>query len=587
MLTTVQTDLIPPVTKWTGYSEKDLEFVNGDPFNFLARIIQQEDTIESHCLIAKTMTGQPWWEPDTLVSDEFQKAIALAEKKEDIEKLKEVYFLCVSSLTMLEYADCEQGEVALLYAEKYLALDPNDWEMQARLGVIRWCHKHDIPSAIEAFRISISLEPKVHMVFRLLIDALFEVRDYDEIMQLFQSEDRHLTIRRLRSVIGKSSIQRHLFLAARNSGKEDFIISLYEQAIAKPWSEIDDNGDWPVPRGRKDYLNVFNLRKNYSAGRAVLQCRLGEFYLVHLGKPQLALTQWSDAFLKNLDIFSLTDIPGGQSRSTFPELFGEFAELLHNQAFELDGSVNEGLFASLNSLKQRRDAIIDRKDSSRADGLDKSISILLARLYLQRGDLVDSQHLLNEQLKLGIEILKDDVEWNDSNGYHILSKILFISGRVSDADIAQSLRRFELYDLDDENATIAESSKPSLDNDSEKNRWDRSKVSPREYIQCSQESCCPNGDDWVPVKPLYSCRTCLDVNFCESCYDQFLKNYANVEKPYLHLCHVGHQHVKTPQESWTLRDDIMTIGGTKITVKSWLEKIEKEWGENWNMTKSK
>src|SRR5271154_1765608 len=66
----------------------------------------------------------------------------------------------------------------------------------------------------------------------------------------------------------------------------------------------------------------------------------------------------------------------------------------------------------------------------------KSLNVLLAKLYQHCGRKAEAQELLKEQALRGIEMLQDDIDWNDSYGYFTLFKVLLACGREFDARIA-------------------------------------------------------------------------------------------------------------------------------------------------------
>lgn len=261
-----------------------------------------------------------------------------------------------------------------------------------------------------------------------------------------------------------------------------------------------------------------------------------------------------------------------------------FAELLHSETLRPDGSVDENLLKSLQQLRQRHDAH-QKQDPRSAALMNKNVNLFLAKLYLQCGRTEESQQLLNEQFQRGIEILRDDGDWNDSIGFHILSKILFLSGRKSEANIAQSLRRFTRYDPDRQKNAIIDDKVDGAGNLEDVDPMNKPANILRRYsaggYRCSKWLDCPNHDKITPGWILYTCMTCVDVNFCESCYNQRISSNRTEKAPSLYVCHPEHEHVKTPLEDWVFKDDIMTIGGKEVPVGSWLEATEKDWNSGY------
>jgi len=264
---------------------------------------------------------------------------------------------------------------------------------------------------------------------------------------------------------------------------------------------------------------------------------------------------------------------------------GLFATLLHDQALQRDGTVDENMLRSLQKLKQRHDAF-QAQDYFYASLTDeKNMNLLLANLHLRLGQTKEAHELLDEQFQRGIEILKDEIIWNDSIGYHILSKILFIAGMKRDAEIAQSLRRFESFlkkepekakvkagDLDDEKKPDDKSD--GDDDDARfKMRWSNDNF-------CSMGLDCATESNSFTGTSLYACMTCVDVSFCESCYKLHTNKSNSEDWNRFHICHSQHKHIKSPLEDWEISDDVMTTGGKKVTVSEWLQRVEREWNSS-------
>src|ERR1700761_3841618 len=221
--------------------------MGGAPVNYVAALIPTEESVELHYRLAQTMKVINLFD-ESLAEKEIDKAIAIGEKMGETEKLKRIYFESIRSLSSDGFSGCDSATLRL--CEKYLALDASNPKAYAWLAVARLNHQNDLPGAIEAFKTSLTLEPRNNLVVRALLPILFENEDYDGVMKLLENEDESITSRRVRACLdevgyyGCVTYQDYIMLSAKYTNKTDLLCKLYEREIARPLSKAprpDDN----------------------------------------------------------------------------------------------------------------------------------------------------------------------------------------------------------------------------------------------------------------------------------------------------------------------------------------------------------
>ncbi|KAF2794591.1 hypothetical protein K505DRAFT_324678 [Melanomma pulvis-pyrius CBS 109.77] len=604
----VATDLIPPCEpfSWQG---KYPEFESSDPFNCLADIVQAERTVDVHRRIAKTMAfiGQ-----SAMAEIEWNKAIELAETNGEEERLKELYYQFVLSLTSLREMRC--SPVVLQFAEKYLALDPSNYKMQACLGLARLRHLDDRKGAIEGFRSALMLEPQDHSVLATLLDVLWEQGNFEGIMELFEKEDAEIRGGRIRACIERDFLQDVLFLAARETGKIETLVGYYEAEIARPCTELLISTD-NDPRNESTWneadeaIGRFNRQHLYPAGSALLMCRLAFLHQRYRGDSPAALRLWTTIFLERSDVYELGDISSQYSMNTLQTFMGMFAELLYEDALKPDGAVHDESLRSLERLRYRYDVFREHDEYGASLTNEKNLNLFLAMLYRQTGRNDEARELLKQQFERGIELLSDDIDWNDGFGWHILSKILFACGQKENAAIAQFLRRYVRYQPEeqeevDRSQMANETTKsagdkgpekeeqPTREEDDEDGDGDRDekplfgiveRMVDDELLRCSMLHDCSNRGTATKKFSLFSCMICVRVQFCEDCYARHtsaVRNSTNTTADHraehgrlISVCSLKHEHIEVPRKGWRLKGDVMTIEGKDISLASWLESL--------------
>jgi tetratricopeptide (TPR) repeat protein len=554
----------------------------------------------------------------TIAELEWNKAIQLAETNGEEERLKELHYQFVLSLTDIRQMQCEP--MVLQLAEKYLAMDSSNYKMHACLGLARLKHLDDRIGAIEGFRNALTLEPRDHLVLKALLETLWDESDLESIMGLFENEDAEIMSGRIRACIDTDYFQDVLFLAARESGKMEVLVESYEIEIARRWTEpsISTEGD---PRDESIWTKVdeafgtFNRQRFYSAGTALLTCRLAFLHQRYRGDSQAALRLWTTVFLEQSEVFGLCDVSSQYDMDTLPVFVGMFAELLYEVALRPDGAVDEETLRSLERLRYRHDVFLEHHRHSASLTNERNLNLFLANLYRQMGKDDEASKLLRQQFERGIELLSDSIDWNDGLGWHVLSKILFACGQKENAAIAQFLRRYVRYQPEEEEKEkldgsqvqedgskttegeeeSAEELQPPQEEDDDKDNSDNDSDNEEppigiveRPIGCSVLGCsmlydCSNRRTMARMTPLFACMTCVHVQFCEDCYVRHISMVSNSthttadefgkERRLLSVCSSRHEHIKVPPEGWRLKEDVLTTASKEIPVKLWLEAL--------------
>jgi tetratricopeptide (TPR) repeat protein len=553
---------------------------------------------------------------------EYQRAIKLAQSMGSKEKLKAIYLEYALSLTYVRILVCDTN--VLQPVEAYIAIDRSNYKMYACLGVARR-KLEDRKGAIEAFGKALNLNKRDNLVFNALISTLWEEGDSAGMMALFENHDLATTGFWIRGQVDQAWFQEAIFHAAREVGKVEVLIAIYEHEIAHMWAQTSDAGEdedddddvkpkpdllWD-PLGRA--TGCANEHKFFSAGTALLRCWLAVLHRRYLGQPDTALGLWKTAFFQRSELFKLTRVHSGFSQSIIPDMFAQFAELLYGKALSPpDGGspVDEKMLNMLERLRQRHDAFRELDGILASIDNTKSINVLLARLYMRCGRAAEAQALLSEQFARGVEILKDEIEWNDSAGFHVLAMILFTAGQTTDAEIALSLRRFLRFSPMAAAAAEEESAKAEGAQSKESTASQAKDPDSVEAPAHTTEDTDPDDNDDEPPAdieetgngsrggficantldcfvnlgaPMYSCMTCVEVDFCEPCYAALLKPSSHPKS--IDICDPAHEFLCSPLRDWAIAEGVMRFGeggggdkGTRqVKVADWLDQVEKDW----------
>jgi hypothetical protein len=205
----------------------------------------------------------------------------------------------------------------------------------------------------------------------------------------------------------------------------------------------------------------------------------------------------------------------------------------------------------------------------------KNIDLLLAKLHLRQGRKEDARKMLDEQLQSAVDLLQDHVSWNDRDGYDSLGRLLFINGQLENAKVAVSLRRYlysgyELPPAEEDTSGQPTSVEKGL-------KADEISAAQAEFICSSWHFC--ESQMTIPFNAtMYTCTTCVNVDFCERCYNN-LRNRSGQKRFY--VCNPNHDFVRSPAEGLekveTVGDETMTVNGKTISFADWLAHVRKEW----------
>jgi len=240
---------------------------------------------------------------------------------------------------------------------------------------------------------------------------------------------------------------------------------------------------------------------------------------------------------------------------------------------------------------QRREKAFQELDEFHADD-PGHMNLLLVKLYLKHGRKEEARKILNEQFQRAFDILQDDIGWNDRSGYDVLARLLFLNGQLENAKLAFSLKRFfalgfeakperdtQEHAQDNSNVDDAEREEEKAEERDQGNINDNdSTASNEEYSRwwtqttCTGWYACGKGPEIPYGDTAYTCTTCINTNFCETCYDNLCNK---TEKERLFVCNPRHDFIKTPPEGLEqIKDQKIIMKGQSI---NFLEKVRKEW----------
>jgi tetratricopeptide (TPR) repeat protein len=530
-----------------------IEFLGDNPYNFLAGVLGQEKTMETHFVMAKSISYTRSASEEGLA--EYRKTIEMARQKGSEDVLKEIYLQQIKALvniqTVVSYGDAKK------VIEDYMKLDPSNPKVLACHGVVCLENK-DNDGAIGAFRRSLEMKERDHEVGFALIRTLFTMKDYEGIMRLIE----HYGYVTVGSWLcdGISHMQMHQFImyAARTTtNRLDLMIKCYEHQIENAqfrYREEDLEAGKDIDPETKA-RHALKCRTTNIAISSMFRVYLGWFYDVFLGQPEEAFKLWKVAFFHRSEFFNLRNmLISTFSDDIIPEFFALFSQQIYDRAIAPDPEVADGMLSLLESLQRRERGFQALNDDAPADL--KNMNLLLAKLYLRLGRRDEARKMLDEQFQRAVEILQDEVGWNDCSGYDALTRLLYLNGQMENAEIALSLKRFfdSGFERKDGGAIITGTN------------W---------MWMCSSSYSCELGSEDVILATTYTCTTCVNVQFCEGCYDN-LRNKTGKER--LYICNPSHDFLKSPPEGLEkIKDETITINGKTVSFASWLEEVRREW----------
>jgi hypothetical protein len=188
-----------------------------------------------------------------------------------------------------------------------------------------------------------------------------------------------------------------------------------------------------------------------------------------------------------------------------------------------------------------------------------------------------------------MDFLGDDSNWNFGYGYGAPAALLFVNGQLENAELAVSLIRFSRLGFDSEYKKRRENTSEHTKNESDLNITERKDEkgegkqtppdTPDESVisgLCSNWYSCENGSGALPFDAtLYSCTTCYDVTFCETCYNNLCDETGQRK---LFICSRSYEFIKTPPAGLErIEEPTITINGKSISYADWLADVRRNW----------
>jgi hypothetical protein len=245
-----------------------------------------------------------------------------------------------------------------------------------------------------------------------------------------------------------------------------------------------------------------------------------------------------------------------------------------------------GLMISHLEHLRLREKIFQQLNTFLVDNGLRNVNALLARLYLRNGRKDEARKLLNDQFQCAMELLGYDLRWNYEFGYGALAALLFLNGQLENAEVALSLKRFFLLGFDSERKKRRENAPERTKNESDLNAAEpkdgrgEGEQTPTdtqdERALCTNGYSCENGSGALPFDAtLYSCTTCYDVTFCETCYNNLCDETGQRK---LFICSHSHEFIKTPPAGLErIEEPTITINGKSISYVDWLAEVRRNW----------
>jgi tetratricopeptide (TPR) repeat protein len=549
--------------------------------------------MEMHFAIAKTVS---FIDPDSEVATaEYQKAIEIAQKQGSEEVLKEFYLQQI--LAYVDVRLMDSSEYALKAIENYLELDKSNSKVFACMGVVRF-QNGDNKGAIEAFQQSLELNKRDHEVGIALLRTMFKMKDYDGMVSQIEHYG-HLTVGFWLRESLESSEHRMILYAARATNKLSLLIHCYEHEIQNTQlSDEDPEAMKDADPMEKARLTLRSRTRN-TAASSMFRVYLGWLYLEFLGQSDKAFELWKTAFFQRSEFFNLGNLYSSLfATDIIPDFFALFSQLIYEKALDPDPEVSERMLSLLENLQRREKAFYELDEYHMTDF--RNMSLLLAKLYLKHGRKEEARKMLNEQFQRAIDILQDDIDWNDRSGYDVLAGLLFLNGQLENAKLAVSLKRFFASGFEaklkgEEIGTPGHGRDNSYAKDAERKEEkvegqeqaqdntndDDSTASNEGYVEWWAQTTCAGwyvckNDSVIPYgATAYTCTTCVNVDFCERCYDN-LRNGTGKER--LFVCNPSHDFIKTPPEGLErIKHQTITMNGKSVSFVNWLEEVRKEW----------
>lgn len=598
-------------------SPDELDFLGTDPYNFLANVLSQQRTIDTHLVIAESAS---YIGNNEVAAVAYREAIEMARTQGSTQVLKEIYLQQIKAYVDVRLMDSSSEAVEAI--ENYLAIDPTpNAEVLASQGVVKY-NSGDSEGAIQAFQKSLELDRFAAHVGTNLLSILFNNDDFVGMMKLLEYHTPATTGTWLGGSGDTEYILRSILHAARATNKLDVLVAIFEHVIQNPESaEVDRSGvvDGKVQQKARD---VVRRRAVNLAISSLFRVYLGWLHYEYSGQHDKALELWKLAFFQRSEFFKLTNLVSSAYSDIILYIFGAFSQLIFDRALAASDPEESSQMLSLLEDLQSRERLFWKMEESAIQDV-KITNLPLAKLYLTHGRKEQAQKMLDDQYYRAIEVLQDDIDWNDRYAYDALAKILFLNGQFENAKIAVSLKRFSLSNYtrrptapSDENAQqsavpksekaapapeeeaqigsspeLAKESSAGLiineerasaaiaKGDDEPAPSDGSETPELEIERtgtCAGWHMCEDGFALWTTRTTYTCMTCADVEFCEKCHDNLVNNRTGKDR--LYVCSPTHDFVMAPMEGLEeIKDQTITLNGQDISIAGWLEQVRKEW----------
>ena len=418
------------------------EFVTGSYVDYVAGFFKADRDLNTHCRLARCMSFNV--ELDASIS-EYRKA---AQKLIDSDSGTQSPILqsTLLEIATIEFYDKSIAPKVLDLLNEYLTLDQSNYKAYSCLAVALMLCDRD-SEANEALTKALAVEPTNPRVSLRLIVGMTSEQRYMDIITLLETEELRTTCMRIQGNLDRPEFHTYIFYAGLITGNLKLVTEIYQSTITHI-STGTKQASW--------YGFVFTPE---SAG--VLARRwLALLYQRYAGDPDRALHLYADALLNSTAFWKLGQWHSRMDSEIIPSACDDFAELIYEKANTLTHGKSDAndpeLLTSIKMLERLR----ARQTASEANTAEeywkfysqKNINVLLSKLYLRCGRNAEADLLLREQAQRGIDLLQDDLSWNDSYGFQTLSKVLLAYGREDDARISLSLRQinFGFYDTSTE-----------------------------------------------------------------------------------------------------------------------------------------
>jgi len=454
---------------------------------------------------------------------EYQKAIKMAQDEGSSDALKKCYLQQITEF--VDVRDCIIYGPALDAIENYLKPDDSNAKVFACLGVVR-LENEDYKGAIESFQKSLKLNNKDCQVGLALLRSLSKIKDYEGIMSVIEYHQVPIVGSWLSDgfIIPNQEMHEDIVVAARIFNKLDMGIKCYEYAYQNTQLSEEELKKAKDADSMKTAQQTLKSRTSRVAWSSMIRVYLGWLYLETLGQPDEAFELWKMGFFRCSEFLNLSNVTtsAGFTMDTIPKLFALFSQLIYEKALDPDPVVVRQMISYLEHLSRRQNVFYElnkRFFRYRTRNMD----LLLVKLYLKYGRNDEGRKMLNELFQSTMDIMRGGRALHTFPGYGALAALLYLNGQLERAKVASSLRRRDL-----------QKPEPS-EGDPINYRWP---------LKCAGR--CTSG---TPLKripwgaTLYTYTTCVDISFCENCYDT-LQNKTGEKKVF--VCSATHNFIKTP-----------------------------------------